>query len=188
MRHTIACLAALVLGIGANAARADNERGFYVGAGLGQFNVEVDDVNSAINVAEEFDEDDTSWKLFAGWRFAPFFSIELDYIDFGGPESNGTSVNVDGIAPYLVGTLPLGIFELSAQVGYYFYDVTVEDNRPQTLDVDSSDENLVYGAGVGLILFEHLEAKLMYEIIDLEDVGDSETDSDALWLTAAWRF
>jgi hypothetical protein len=53
------------------------------------------------------------------------------------------------------------------------------------LDVgDSSDEDLVYGAGIGLTLFDHLHARLEYEIIDISDLDES----NALWLSGAWRF
>jgi hypothetical protein len=50
--------------------------------------------------------------------------------------------------------------------------------------VDDSDEDLVYGVGVGLTLFEHLHARLEYEIIDVSEVDDA----NAIWLSGAWRF
>jgi hypothetical protein len=186
MKRMVVWLTVLVLGTGLTVARADGERGFYIGAGLGQFNVEVDDINDAANVAQDFDSDDTSWKVFAGWRFAPFFAVELDYIDFGGGSDNNAELGISGVAPYLVGTLPLGIFELFAQVGYYFYDVDVDiGNR----SVSDSNEDLVYGAGVGLALLEQrLFFRLQYEVIDISEVGTSDADTDALWLTGGWRF
>ena len=184
MKRLVLWLTALVLGTGLTVANADENQGFFVGAGLGQFNVEVDNLDEAQDLVSDFDEEDTSWKIFAGWRFAPFFAVELDYIDFGGPSTQGTKFEVAGFAPYLVGTLPLGIFELSARVGYYFYDVDVNFDASQIEDVSQSDEDLVYGAGFGLLLFEHLNLKLEYEIIDLSDVDDA----NALWLTGAWRF
>jgi hypothetical protein len=53
------------------------------------------------------------------------------------------------------------------------------------VEVESiSDEDLVYGAGVGVVLFDHLNARLEYEIIDIADVDDA----NAVWLTGAWRF
>jgi hypothetical protein len=47
-----------------------------------------------------------------------------------------------------------------------------------------SDEDLVYAAGVGLVLFDHFNARLEYEIVDVSDVEDAS----AIWLTGAWRF
>ena len=91
-------------------------------------------------------------------------------------------MEISGFAPYLVGTLPLGIFELFAKVGYYFYDVEAEIGDVEADDV--SDEDLVYGAGFGVVLFEHLNVRVEYEIIDISDVDDA----NAAWLTGAWRF
>jgi hypothetical protein len=144
----------------------------------------------------QFSDSRGHWGLgscgFPRWCCDPA-SAELAYIDFAGPEDTvsttlgdaNVDVEISGFAPYLVGTLPLGIFELFAKVGYYFYDADVTFSAlGQSLSDDTSDEDLVYGAGVGLVLFDHLDARLEYEIIDVSDV---ET-SDALWLTGAWRF
>lgn len=166
--------------LGASAAWADNDSGLYLGGGIGQFNIEgdVDNVN--------FEGDDDAYKLFVGWRLNKFISFEFDYIDFGtASDSNaGLNINADvkGYAPYVIGTLPLGPFELFAKAGYLFYDFDVEVEGLGS--DDSSDEDLVYGVGAGLTLFEHLHARVEYEIID---IGEAD-DADAIWLSAAWRF
>ena len=168
------------------AARADAQKGLYLGAGVGQFNVEVDNLDEAQDVVNNFDSDDTTFKVFGGWRFTPVIAVELDYIDLGAPEDTiaGTKVQakINGVAPYLVATLPLGIFEIFGKVGYYFYDVEFDVGN---LDVeDRSSDDFAYGAGVGLTFFEHLNARLEYEFIDISDADTS----NALWLTGAWRF
>ena len=194
-RAILAGALSIVLGLCADIAQADNERGFYAGAGIGQFNVEIRDFADTDEAVESLDDDDTSWKAFVGWRFAPFIAVELAYIDFGNPgdsiEASGSSgdfeLDVAGFAPYLIGTLPLGPLELFAKVGYYFYDVDASvdfDVDELDFDSDSSDEDIVYGAGIGITLFEHLHARLEYEEID-SDVLD---DANALWLSGAWRF
>ena len=119
--------------------------------------------------------------------------------DFGGPsdtfqnsDASGSSgdyeVSLSGFAPYVIGTLPLGPVELFAKVGYYFYDVDIntdlDDLNGDVLDSSSSDEDLLYGFGIGATFFEHLNARLEYEKID----SDLVDDADALWLSAAWRF
>ena len=185
MRFTTT-LAAAVLACGMTAAHADNERGLYLGVGVGQFNIEVDDVDTTDELRQAFDSDDTVFKVFGGYRFNPFIGIELDYIDLGGPEDTVENVKVkaeiNGVAPYLIGTLPLGPIEAFARVGYYFYDVEISGEDLGS--VDDSGEDLVYGVGVGLTLFEHLHARLEYEIIDVSDVDDA----NAIWLSGAWRF
>lgn len=178
----VACAIGLV---GATPALADNERGFYAGAGVGEYNVTIDDIDDVGPIVDDFDSDDTSFKVFAGYRLNPYFAVELDYIDLGKPEAivSGFPIQAktDGFAPYVVGTLPLGIFELFAKAGYLFYDVDVDIDDAQVSD---SGEDFVYGAGVGVVLFEHLNLRLEYEEIDIENTDDS----NALWLTAGWRF
>jgi OOP family OmpA-OmpF porin len=170
------------------AALADNEKGLYAGAGVGQFNVKIDDVDDAVNTVSEFDSDDTSFRIFGGWRFSPYIAVDLAYIDFGGPDEdvNGQNVkaDIDGFAPAVYGTLPLGPIELFAKVGYLFYDLNVEIGGEEIADVSGSDEDLIYGGGIGITLFERLNARLEYEIIDVSEVDDS----NAIWLTGAWRF
>ena len=178
------------------AANADNESGFYVGGGVGQFDVQIDDVDDADDAIERLDDDDTSWKLFAGYRFNPYLSLEAAYIDFGGPsdsiDASGSSgdykVEASGFAPYVIGTLPVGPVELFAKVGYYFYDVDLsvdlDDLGGDVFRSSSSEEDLLYGAGVGMTFFEHLNARLEYEKIDFDVIDDA----DAIWLSGAWRF
>jgi opacity protein-like surface antigen len=178
---------AILLALGAApAVAADNESGLYLGAGAGRFNVEIDNVEDVTDTIGSFDADDTTFKAFAGWRFNPYLGVELDYIDLGNPEDvidgRRVSADVNGFAPYLVGTLPIGPVELFAKAGYLFYDVKVDVDD---LDIqDDSNEDLVYGAGIGLTMFEHLHARLEYEVIDIGDVDDA----NALWVSAAWRF
>ena len=113
---TLCVLAALTL---TSAAHADGESGLYLGVGVGQFNVEMDDADDLGPIVDDFDSDDSSFKLFGGWRFFRFLAVELDYVDFGGPNESVNGFNVEaevsGFAPYVVGTLPLGPFELSAK-------------------------------------------------------------------------
>ena len=177
---------AILLALAAAPAVADNESGLYAGAGFGRFNVEIDDVGDVPDTIGSFDADDTTFKAFAGWRFNPYLGVELDYIDLGNPEDriDGRRVGADvnGFAPYLVGTLPVGPVELFAKAGYLFYDVKVDVDD---LDIeDDSNEDFVYGGGIGVTMFEHLHARLEYEVIDIGEVDDA----NALWVSAAWRF
>ena len=186
---SLACSSAFAQGI-------ENDEGFYIGGGIGQFNVKIDDVDQTDEAIESLDDDDNAWKAFVGWRMNPYFALELAYIDFGRPsdqfETGGTSgnytVDLSGFAPYLIGTIPIGPVELFGKVGYYFYDIDLNVNidDPTFPDVDggASDEDLLYGFGVGMTFFERLNARLEYEKID----SDLIDDADALWLSGQWRF
>ena len=198
----IASSTAVLLALGFShsaAAQEPDTSGFYIGAGLGQFDVKIDDLEGVENVLENLDADDSAWKIAFGWRFNQFISIEADYVDLGAPNGNfdatGSSgpyeVDLAGVAGYVIGTLPIGIFEASAKVGYYFHDAdlhvdfdNIGPNNGNVFDSSSSSEALTYGVGAGVTLFERLNAKVEYEFFDIDDVDDAY----ALWLTGAWRF
>jgi OOP family OmpA-OmpF porin len=183
----------------AAAAEEPDTSGFYIGAGLGQFDVNIDSLEGVGDVLEDLDADDSAWKLMLGWRFNPFISIEADYVDLGAPNGNfdatGSSgqyeVDFAGVAGYVIGTLPLGIFELSAKLGYYWHDAdlhvdfdNIGPNNGNVFNGSSSSEAVTYGVGAGVTFFGHLNTKIEYELFDLDEVDDAY----ALWLTGAWRF
>jgi hypothetical protein len=198
MKRVIVAGALLALS-STGALAEDNDRGFYAGAGIGTFDFSqdvdgLDEVDDALDDFD-FDDDDNAWKIFAGYRFMKYLSVELDYVDFGRVrdsfEADGSSgdysLEFSGLAPYVVGTLPLGPVELSAKVGYLFYDVDVSiDLDANDLDADSSDsaEDFVYGVGLGATLFERVALKVEYEEIDTP----GSSDASAFWLSGAWRF
>ncbi len=103
----------LVAAPAAFAQQQEEVSGFYLGGGLGQFNAQIDDVDQIDNTVDSWDEDDTAYKVFGGYRLNRFLAFELDYINLGEPSGNvvpGFNVDssIDGFAPYVVGTLPLG--------------------------------------------------------------------------------
>jgi opacity protein-like surface antigen len=200
--RTLVSSLAIVLGlceVSAAADADDNPSGPYVGAAIGQFDVTIDDIEGVGDTLEDLDSDDAAYKVFFGWRFNPYIALEADYIDLGAPngefDATGSSgqyeLDFAGFAVYAIGSIPLGIFELSGKVGYYFHDVEVHvdfdnigPNNGDVFDSDESAEAFTAGVGAGVTFFEHLNAKLEYEYMDVDQVEDAYT----LWLTAAWRF
>lgn len=186
-----AAVAALSL-VTVPAAFADEDAGWYAGGGIGQFNAGIDDVDEVDDAIEGWDESDNTYKLFAGYRLNKFLSFELDYVNLGEPSGAvvpGFNVDsaVDGFAPYVIGTIPLGNwFEVYGRLGYYFYDanVGVEDTLGNRVEFDEESEDLVYGAGIGANIGKRLNIRFEYEKFDLEGLDDA----DSLWLTAAWKF
>jgi opacity protein-like surface antigen len=187
-----AAIAGLTVAAAAPAAFADENAGFYLGGGVGQFNAQIDDVDDVDGTVDEWDNDDTAYKFFAGYRMNKFLAFELDYINLGEPSGAAVpgfnvDASVDGFAPYVVGTIPLGPwFEVYGRLGYYFYDATVgyENEIDGRVEFDEESEDLVYGAGVGANIGEKLNIRFEYERFDLQGVDDA----DSLWLTAAWKF
>lgn len=199
-RPLAATLSVLALaGAGAAHAQDENPSGPYISAGFGQFDVKIDNLDAAGDTLRDLDSDDAAWKVGFGWRFAPFFALEADYVDLGTPNGNfdatGSSgqyeVDLAGFSTYAIGTLPLGIFELSAKIGYYFHDIDLHvdfDNvgagNGDVFDSDESGEAFVYGVGAGVTFIQHLNVQIEYELMDIDEVDDAYV----LWLTGAWRF
>lgn len=198
--YCYACIALAAACFSATALADDNDSGFYLGAGWGQFNVKVENAQGVTDVIGDLSTDDTSaWKAFLGWRFMKWLAIEGDYIDLGNPRgdfnasgANGNySVELSGFGAYLIGTLPITIFELSAKAGYYWHDVKIRVNlenfgegNGNVVNTDTSRDAFTYGVGAGVTFIDHINVKLEYERFDLEDLKDPYT----VWLTGAWRF
>lgn len=180
-----ATTAALVLAAGTAFAQ-DNPTGLYVGAGFGDFSVEIDDLDGVNDAIDDFDEDDSASKYFAGWRLNKFLALQGDYYDLGGMtgtlKGQQIATKTDAFAASVVGTLPIAFIELFARAGIVFYDLDVD--RGVTNIIDESDDDFVYSAGVGFVLFHRLNLQLEYEIFDIGDLDKS----DAWWLNASWRF
>jgi OOP family OmpA-OmpF porin len=161
-----------------SAQEGENNEGFYLGYGLGEFSSDVD-----LETVDDVDLDsDDAQKIFGGWRFNQFFAVNLDYTDFGDSRGAlGVSSDTEGLTPGIIGTIPLGPIELFGKVGVMFYDVTVDGGGPL---VDSSGEDAVLGLGIGATFFERFNITGEYERVDIENLDDAE----AVWLTASWRF
>jgi OOP family OmpA-OmpF porin len=178
------------------AQRAEDDRagnnleGFYIGGGIGDFSAavdEIDDLDDVDDVGIDFSDGDNAMKVFAGWNFNRFFALQGDFVDFGessgfvAPSVSGTS-DVQGFAPSIVGTLPVGPIELFARVGMMFYEVDL--NLTGGRLVDESGEDLVWSAGIGIDILDKANLRLEYEEYDIERLDEA----DALWLNFAWKF
>ena len=192
MKHGItAVLAAATLATAASAHAMDNDSGFYAGAGVGSLNLDIDNPDDVVDTIDAYKSDDTAWKAFGGWRLNPYLSFELAYVNLGSPNDEilpdtRLTVETDGIAPYVVGTLPIGDwFEVFAKAGYYWYDTEARLTTPlgTTSDKDS-DETFTWSAGLGVNIFERMNVRLEYEQFDFNKADTS----NALWLTGAFRF
>jgi OmpA-OmpF porin, OOP family len=185
-------IAALIFAglVAAADAYADNDAGFYAGGGVGQFDVQIDDVDDVGTTIDRYNSDDTAWKAFAGWRANQWLALELAYVNLGSPRDEilpdtFLTVETDGFAPYVVGTIPIGFFEVFAKAGYYWYEVDARVSSPLGNASDSdSDSTFTWSAGVGLNFFERFNVRLEYEQFDFDQTDDSK----ALWLTGAIRF
>ena len=164
----------------ANGAHADT--GLYVGASVGQTTVKDSEriPNGTGGFQKlDFDEDDTSYKLFAGYMILPFIGIEGGYVNFGEPEKsflNGSAkieAQIDGWEAFAIGVLPLGPVDLFAKAGVLAYDSDVKLRASGTTLVSgsNSDESGAFGVGAAVGL-GGLKIRAEYTYYDVQDVDD----------------
>jgi len=143
----IACAASL--------ARAD-PLGLYIGAGLGEAQVKVDQAG--------FNESHAGWKAMVGVRPIRVLGAELEYIDFGHPSASPfgpSDAHVRGAAlsALLYAPLPASTFDLYAKAGFSRLQTTGSGTLPGVgscpvsfpdcalLRFDRTDTRLAIGAG-----------------------------------------
>jgi outer membrane immunogenic protein len=178
-------------------AISSNDSRIYLGAGMGRFNLKPQNFNDLHIAAKSIDRaTSNAWTVFAGYRFNPYLSLEGAYIDFGEPSANYEAVDgnasgnyrvrMSGIAPNLVGKVPVGRAELFLKAGYYFYQVQTHLNIADgtLIEAKANRADLLYSTGLSIKLAAHLNALVEYQRLNARNA----TDSDALWFTASWRF
>ena len=147
------------------AVAADN--GFYLGGSVGQANLKIDDLSGDVFPDDDFDADDTAFKLIAGMRPLDWLGIEAAYVNFGEPEDTvlGQKLQADGdgISAFAVGFLPTGPVDLFAKVGLISWDSKIGG----TFDDDGTD--LAYGVGAQFRVLG-LSIRAEYEKFDISDV------------------
>lgn len=161
-----------VLSLASGVAHAERSPGFYVGASIGQGTLDFDD--SDFTVAG-LDDSDTAYKVYAGFTFNEFISLEAAYIDAGAPtETIGrftirydlTAINVSAI-----GHLPLTeAFELFGKAGLTSYDYDGEQRVNGVLIGTTSDrdQDVSYGFGAAYSFGVPFEVRAEYEFIEID--------------------
>lgn len=141
---------------------------FYLGAGIGQSNADIDDIE-----IPDLDDKDTAWKVFGGFRFASMFGAELNYIDFGEASGDGAAVEYKGLAAYglFYLPLPLPILDVYAKAGLAKVDVDID-----AADFSTDDTQFSYGLGVQL-KFGSFAVRGEYERFKVKD-GDLDISSN----------
>ena len=165
-----------------SAVAADN--GFYIGASVGQGGVDTESADFGF-VTEDFDGDDTGFKVIAGFRPLEWFAIEANYVDLGTASDNVAGVNVDvdtkGIDAFGVLFLPLPVVDLFLKAGFISWDIDADVAGAGSVSDDGTD--LAYGVGAGLG-FGNFGVRAEYERFEIED-----TDTvDMISLGFTWTF
>jgi hypothetical protein len=144
---------------------ADN--GIYLGASLGQANVEADTIQGLPKI----DDEDTGFKFIAGIRPLDWFAVEASYVNFGEVKNGPLSVEADGISAFGVFFVPVGPVDLFAKGGLITFENEVKFEDVGTLTREDGTD-LAYGVGVQFRLLS-LGVRAEYEIFDIDDVEDA---------------
>lgn len=172
-------------------SRADS--GFYIGGSVGQAGIELNDGDPVDPI--EFDEDDFSYKLFAGynWQFSLVsLGVEAGYVNFGQPGANipglgeleveTTGLNAFGVLGVQLG--PIGVF---GKYGMMSWDAeaTFDGLSDPEGSIDGSEP--MYGVGAKFAIGK-VDIRVEYEAIDLNADGISESDVNMVSVGLSWTF
>lgn len=163
------------------AQAADN--GIYIGAGVGQAAIKIDDVISSTS----FDGEDLGYKVIAGVRPLDWLGFEVNYVNFGEPDDTVAGVKLKseghGFTGFAVGFLALGPVDVFAKAGAISWDAEL-GNSNLGLQRDDDGTDLAYGVGVQFRLLS-LGLRAEYEVfdIDLPNLDDANMLSVGLTYT-----
>lgn len=203
-------IAALLLALFATSPLYAEGEHWYVGGGLGLAAYSEDESNavcSEFSLSCEQDEDSVSFKLFGGYRFNPFISVEGGFSDWGDVNVTTRVLSAEvlgftgsGVYVAAIPELPLGKhFSIFGELGATLVDMEVRvlDAGPLGALIGGTEsENVwapVYGAGVAGNL-KHWTFRLQWERIDPDtdfDFGLIKIASptlDVLGISVIYRF
>lgn len=179
----VSFLAVFLLMISSTAS-AGSDSGIYVGASVGSSQLDYDDDLPDVGDVD-FDDDDTGYKIFAGYNLGLIplvdLAIEGAYVDFGqfkgevggarNDELDVTGWTGAGLAGIKLG--PVGLF---AKAGFINWDSDAD------LVGDDDGTDPLYGVGARITLFS-FQVRAEYERYDLD-----RFDIDYFSLGAAFTF
>jgi hypothetical protein len=199
MSHTRPLIQAVLgaaLMLAAGAANAFDPLGFYVGGAIGQSNVRS--TRPLFDAPLDFVKRHTGWKLIAGLRPISLLGAELEYIDFGRPNSQvGALVQAQAQAKatalfgLLYAPIPVPMLDIYGKLGLARLQSTVSATSscgtvigctPGSTRLSDASNSLAYGGGAQL-KFAPLAVRAEYERISA-----SGGDPDLFSLALTWSF
>jgi OOP family OmpA-OmpF porin len=160
------------------AAAADN--GFYLGAGLSNTNFDVE----VAGVSDDFD--DNGFKVIAGFRPLDWLAFEANYIDLGGTDEDGLSIDSNALTASALVLAEIGIVDLYARVGMANWNTDFSVDGVGSASDDGWEPT--YGVGVG-VHFGSIGVRAEYERFSTEALNDQiDTDVDTVSVSVTYTF
>lgn len=187
------------------------DTGWYVGAGVGQSKIDIDEAGinaqlralGAASATTSSDEKDTGWKLFGGYQFNKNFAVEGGYVDLGRFSAFSTTVpagtlslratstawNLDA-----VGILPFGNnFSLLGRVGVVRSETKVSAAGTGAVvvlvpNLKDHDTNYKLGLGLGYDFTKSLGVRGEWERYRVADGTGGRDDVDLFSVSLRVKF
>lgn len=179
-----------------SAPAAAQDAGFYLGAAIGQTQVDLDCTG-----ASTCDDKDSSWKIFAGYQLNRNFALEFGYADLGEASLSGptppfgtTSAKIEATAFELVavGLLPIADrFSIYGKLGLYRADTDAQATVTALGSASESDSNtdLTFGVGVRYDFTRNLGIRAEWQrYSDVSAGAFGEGDIDVIGIGLLWKF
>ncbi len=139
----------LVLGLLASVLTSNAfafDKGIYVGASLGQADVNITSTSNNI----DFKDSDAAYKVLLGVRPLNWFAVETSYVDLGKPANSTYAARTTGISGFALGIWDKGPVDLFAKAGAINWNSKITSNGIKLSSRDNTD--FAYGAGVQVSL------------------------------------
>jgi OOP family OmpA-OmpF porin len=159
--------------------------GFYIGGAVGDATVEFEDDQTG----EQFDADDTGYKIILGYRIIDWVAVEVNYTDYGDPVDDFFGVDLeasyDAKSVSVLGMLPLRNFDLFGRLGFSRLDA---DFRAVGFNVSDSEESTepLFGLGAQFRPNPNLAIRLEWDAVLLDANNDDNDDWDDFWDDDDW--
>lgn len=196
----------MAAGLGLTTAHAA-DTGFYIGGSFGKSTVSdfsSSDLNTelaslGITATSTVDDEDSGWKVFAGYRIMKYLAVEGAYANLGevsadiistAPVAGTANVQLENKAITLsaLGILPLNDkFSLFARLGLNVWDTEVSASGTGLGGTNYSDSEdgtgVVYGLGAAFHLTPNLNLRAEWERYDFDG-----NDLDFMSVGLGWSF
>lgn len=177
-----AALTAAPLGAALAQTASDSERywlpsrertfspGIFVGGGIGYYRVDEQDF---FGPGDDLDDDQVSFKVYAGGDLLPWLGVEAGYVNFGEIGGSGASLDADGWSVAAIAQLPIGNFAPYAKAGHLWWDT--DSDSASFGNPDGHD--WFGGLGLRFALTQAIDMRLEYERYE---VADADVDMGSL--------
>lgn len=166
-------LAAAVTALILPASAFATQPGFYIGGKVGA--ASTDD--------QWIDDSDTSFGVYGGYRFSPYFALEGEYTDFGDLEVDLSELEINNARtePRTWGVRAVGFvpitqnLELLGSVGLHSFDLDPSDDDGFRDVVGSkSSTDLTYGIGAQYNFASNFTLRTQFQRYEFKDAGSSD--------------